>query len=58
MTLRDDKFLVEALAFSQGERRDEIRIGYKVDVVCNVELNTYNTPKTIQSIVQDFKKSV
>ena len=58
MTLRDDKFLVEALAFSQGERRDEIRIGYKIDVVCNVELNTYNTPKTIQLIVQDFKKSV
>lgn len=58
MTLRDDKFLVEALAFSQGERRDEIRIGYKIDVVCNVELNTFNTPKTIQLIVQDFKKSV
>lgn len=58
MTLRDDKFLVEALAFSQGGRRDEIRIGYKIDVVCNVELNTFNTPKTIQLIVQDFKKSV
>lgn len=58
MTLRDGKFLVEALAFSQGERRDEIRIGYKIDVVCNVELNTFNIPKTIQLIVQDFKKSV
>ena len=58
MTLRDGKFLFEALAFSQGERRDEIRIGYKIDIVCNVELNTFNTPKTMQFIVQDFKKSV
>ena len=58
MTLRDNKFLVEGLAFSQGERRDEIKIGDKVDVVCNVELNTFNTPKTLQFIIQDFKKSV
>jgi single-stranded-DNA-specific exonuclease len=58
MTLRDNKFLVEALAFSQGDRRDEIRIGYKIDVVCHVEINSYNTPRTIQLIIQDFKKSV
>lgn len=58
MTLRDHKFLVEALAFSQGERRDEIQIGYKIDVVCQVEINSYHTPRTIQLIIQDFKKSV
>ena len=58
MTLRDGKFLVEALAFSQGERRDELTVGCKIDVVCNVELNTFNTPKTIQFILHDFKKSV
>ena len=58
LTLKDNKFLIEALAFSQGDRRDEIQIGDKIDVVCNVEINSYNTPKTIQLIVQDFKKSV
>lgn len=57
-TLKDNKFLIEALAFSQGDRRDEVKIGDKIDVVCNVELNTFNTPKTIQLIVQDFKKSI
>ena len=41
-----------------GARRDEIRIGDKIDVVGAIELNTYNTPKTIQFILQDFKKSV
>lgn len=58
LTLKDDKFLIEALAFSQGNRRDEIKIGDKVDVIGNVEVNTFNTPKTIQLIIQDFKKSV
>lgn len=58
LTLKDNKFLIEALAFSQGMRRDELRIGDKVDVVCNVEINTFTSPKTIQLIIQDFKKSV
>ena len=57
-TFKDEKILIEALAFSQGSRRDEFRIGDRVDVICNVELNTYNSPKTIQLILQDFKKSV
>ncbi len=58
LTLRDDKYLLEALAFSQGNRRDEIKIGDKIDVICNVDVNTYNTPKTIQLIIQDFKKAI
>ena len=57
-TLKDERILVEALAFSQGSRRDELRIGDKIDVLCNVELNTYKSPRTIQLVLQDFKKSV
>ena len=58
LVLRDDKSLIDAVGFSMGSRRDEIRIGDRVDVVGNVELNSYNTPKTIQIVLQDFKKSV
>ena len=58
LTLRDDKYQIEALAFSQGNRRDELRLGDKIDVLCNVDVNTYTTPRTIQLILQDFKKSV
>ena len=58
LTLRDDKYQIEALAFSQGIRRDELRLGDKVDVLCSVDINTYTTPRTIQLILQDFKKSV
>ncbi len=56
--LRDDKYLIEALAFSKGDRRDEFKVGDKINVICSVELNTYNTPKTIQFILEDFKKSI
>lgn len=58
LVLRDDKSLIDAVGFSMGSRRDEIRIGDRVDIVGNVELNSYNTPKTIQIVLQDFKKSV
>lgn len=57
-TVRDDKYQIEALAFSQGNRRDELRLGDKIDVLCSVDINTYTQPRTIQLILQDFKKSV
>lgn len=56
--LRDNDKLVEAVAFSQGDRRDEIKIGDKIDIVCSVDVNTYNEPKRIELIIQDFKKSL
>ena len=58
LVLKDDRSLIDAVGFPLGARRDEIRIGDKIDVVANVELNSYNTPKTIQLVIQDFKKSV
>lgn len=58
LVLKDDRSLIDAIGFSLGARRDEIRIGDKIDVVGNIELNSYNTPKTIQIMIQDFKKSV
>ena len=58
LLLKDDKSLIDVVGFSMGSRRDEIRIGDKIDIVGSVELNSYNTPKTIQIVLQDFKKSV
>lgn len=58
LVLKDDKSLIDVVGFSMGQRRDEIRIGDKIDIVGQIELNSYNTPKTIQFVLQDFKKSV
>ena len=58
LVLKDEKSLIDAIGFLMGDRRDEIRIGDKIDVVGSIELNTFNTPKTIQIVLQDFKKSI
>lgn len=58
LILKDEKSLIDAIGFSMGDRRDEIRIGDKIDVVGSIELNAFNTPKTIQIVLQDFKKSI
>lgn len=58
LTLQDGKYLMEAIGFSQGDKRDELRIGDKINVVCNVEINTYNNKRTIQLVIQDLKKAV
>ena len=58
MTLRDGKFLIDALCFGQGNRRDEVVVSDKIDIVCNVEINNFGNKKTIQFILIDFKKSV
>ncbi|MCX8074961.1 MAG: single-stranded-DNA-specific exonuclease RecJ [Clostridia bacterium] len=57
-TLYDRGACIDAIAFSKGQRRDELLIGDKIDVICNVDLNEYNVPKTVQLIIQDFKKSI
>ncbi len=58
LTLQDDRYLIEGIAFSQGDRRDELKLGDRIDLVCTIELNTFNTPKTLQLLIQDFKKSI
>ena len=57
-TLKDEKALVDGIVFMQGDRRDEVSIGDKIDVVTQVDINSYNGRKTIQFIIQDFKKSI
>ena len=58
LVLKDNRSLIEAVGFSMGDRRDELRIGDKVDILGTIELNTFNNPPTIQFVLQDFKKSV
>ncbi len=58
LTLRDQNNLILGIAFSCGERRDEIVIGDKVDIVANISINTFTSPKTIQFLVKDFRKVI
>jgi len=56
LTLRDMNSLLVGIAFSSGNRRDELVVGDKVDIVGSISINTYTSPKTIQYIIKDFKK--
>ncbi len=58
LTLADGLSLIDTIAFSKGDRRDELKIGDKIDIIGTLSVNTYCTPKRIQIIIQDFKKSV
>lgn len=56
LLLQDDGAVIEGLAFSQGDRRDNIIIGDKVDIACQVTVNEFMNQKKIQFVIMDFKK--
>jgi single-stranded-DNA-specific exonuclease len=56
LLLQDDGSVIEGLAFSQGDRRDDIKIGDKVDIACQVTVNEFMNQKKIQFLIIDFKK--
>ncbi len=67
-TLKEDKHLkltlcgehisMEAIGFSQGNRRDELRLGDHIDVVGTININEYSREKKEQMILKDFKKRI
>ena len=56
--LKDGNFCIDAIGFSQGNRRDELKLGDKIDVVGNLAINDFGREKTVQIILKDFKKVV
>ena len=57
LTLKDDNAVVEAIGFNMGHLVNEYLLGDKVDVVGNLELNTYNKKSSIQITIRDMRKS-
>ena len=58
LTLKDNKNIVNAIGFNLGELSNEYKIGDKVDVVGNLEINTFNGVSNIQINIKDIMKSV
>ena len=56
--LQDDNFTVDAIFFKAGDRRDEVRLGDKIDVVLTMNVNEFMGYKNIQFLLVDFKKSI
>jgi len=56
--LQDGEFQVDAVFFKAGDRRDEVIVSDKIDVVLTMSINEFMGYKNIQFLVVDFKKSM
>ena len=58
LTLKDNNTIVSAIGFNMGEFAQEYRIGDKIDVVGNLEINSFNGVDSIQINLKDIMKSI
>lgn len=58
LTLKDNNAIVSAIGFNMGEFAQEYRIGDKIDVVGNLEINSFNGVDSIQINLKDIMKSI
>ncbi len=58
LSLRDEKLKIDAIGFNIGELANEYKLNEKVDIVGNLEINSYNGIESIQMNIKDIKKSL
>ncbi len=58
LNVKDGNAIFDAIAFNMGSKKDEIRMGDKVDILHYLEVNRYNGLEKIQLNVKDLKKSL
>ena len=57
LTLRDDNFMINAIGFNMGELSEKYLLDDRVDIVGNLDINSYNGNESIQIIIKDIRKS-
>lgn len=58
LRLKDENLQIDVIGFHLGEYADEYRLGDKVDIVGNLEINVYNGLESIQMNMKDLSKSL
>ena len=58
LTLKDNKNIVNAIGFNLGELSNDYKIGDKIDVVGNLEINSFNGVDNIQINIKDLMRSI
>lgn len=58
LTLRDDNIIIDAIGFNIGHLANEYLIGDKVDIVGNLEINSFNGIENVQINLKDIMKSI
>ena len=57
LTLKEDNFMIDAIAFNMGELSEKYLLDDKVDVVGSLEINSFNGNDSIQIVMKDLRKS-
>ena len=57
LTLKDDNMVIDAIGFNMGEYTNEFLIGDKIDIVGNLEINSFNGIEKVQINLKDIRRS-
>ena len=58
LLVEDDGIGINAMGFNMGNLASQYKIGDKVDIVGNIEVNSYNGKDSIQLVIVDLRKSI
>lgn len=58
LTLKDGNTIINAIGFNLGYLANEYKIGDKIDVVGNLEINSFNGVDNLQINIKDVMKSI
>ena len=58
LSLQDENMFIDVIGFGMGDLANEYELGDKVDVVGNLEINSYNGRESIQILLKDMRKSI
>ena len=58
LLLQDGDFNIDVIGFGLGYLTSQYSLGEKVDIVGNLDINSFNGRETIQMILKDMRKSI
>ena len=58
LTLKDESDTIDAIGFNLGNIASDYMIGDKIDVIANLEINTFNNEEKMQLNLKDIMKSI
>ncbi len=58
LNIKESHRIFSAIAFNMGNLKNSIRMGDKADILCTIEINSYNGFDMLQLNIKDIKKSL
>ena len=57
LSLKDDKYMIDAIGFNMGNLTESYLLDDRVDVVGSLEINSFNGNESVQIFLKDIRKS-